>query len=342
MPVARPELPANNACWPPCQIISLFYYVMDTPGKIVCKTMEKPCRDWQFFQVEATHAGRRLDNYLLSRLGLPRSALYRLLRRGHIRMNGGRVGPGRRLAGGERIRVPPLPVPPPNPERPIPSLKAPILYEDEHLLALDKPTGMAVHGGSGLTTDLRRQARYYRQRPLELAHRLDKDTSGCLLLCSDPRLLAWLHECFRRGYVTKTYLALVRGQPPTHMDIRFPLRRLSGGSVVAHPEGSTARTRLRVICRYADAALVQLRPLTGRMHQLRAHTAEVGHPVVGDTRYGERWFNRAFRQHGLNRLFLHARTLTVPLPAGGRLHLKAPLPPSLWQVLRSLGDYPAL
>lgn len=315
---------------------------MGTSGKTPCKTLEKPGQDGQFFQVETTHAGRRLDNYLLPRLGLPRSALYRLLRRGHIRVNESRAGPDRRLAGGERIRVPPLSAPPRNRERPIPPLKAPILYEDEHLLALDKPTGMAVHGGSGLTTDLRRQARCYRQRPLELAHRLDKDTSGCLLLCSDPRLLAWLHDCFRRGEVTKTYLALVHGQPPTRMDVRFPLRRLPGGNVVAHAEGSIARTRLRVIRRYADAALVQLRPLTGRMHQLRAHAAEVGHPVVGDTRYGERRRNRAFRRHGLNRLFLHARTLTVPLPAGGRLHLKAPLPSSLRQALHSLEDYPAV
>ena len=290
--------------------------------------------------VDAAHAGRRIDNFLLSRLRpLPRPALHRLLRRGEIRVNGGRVRADYRLVSQDRIRIPPLRQGrAAAPERPVVPLGSDILYEDSKLLVVDKRAGVAVHGGSGLSTDLRRQARHDRDRPLELVHRLDRDTSGCLLLCSDPQLLSFLHGCFRRGEVVKTYLALVQGQPGTRLEICFPLHRVKGrqGGVVADAVGRTAHSQLRVIQRYAGAALVQLRPRTGRTHQLRAHSVAVGHPIAGDRRYGDREFNRGLRRLGLHRLFLHARTLGVPLPDGGWLHLKAPLPVALRRVLVAL------
>lgn len=308
----------------------------------------------RFVEVDESHAGQRLDNFLLGYLkGVPRSRVYRLLRRGEVRINRGRAGPGYRLAVGDVVRVPPVRTAPVTETRggamvPPP---APVLYEDDALIVVDKPSGLAVHGGTGLAGGLIEQLRASRPGTgmLELVHRLDRDTSGCLLVARRRDALVKLNAMFRGAAaretdaaaeprVRKRYLALVMGDVgPGPRQVQAALRRNvpRGGERLTAVSGEGRESRTLVVPRWTHptASLVEIELLTGRTHQARAHMAHIGHPVAGDTRYGSREFNAAMRPLGLRRLFLHAHSLSFAHPLHGRrLTVTSPLPSVLEEV----------
>lgn len=306
----------------------------------------------QWIEVDLDHAGQRIDNFLLARLkGVPRSHVYRILRTGEVRRNGGRIRAEERLAAGDRVRVPPLRLAlPAAPERPNPHvlsrLEPRILYEDSELLVLDKPAGMAVHGGSGLSFGVIEALRELRPeaKGLELVHRLDRETSGCLLIAKKRSVLRVLHEQFRGSEVKKAYLALLAGVcAKKQWRVEAPLKKniLQSGErlVKVSREGKPAATEFECRRHYAAATLVEARPITGRTHQIRVHAQHGGHPLAGDERYGEEAANREFRRLGLRRLFLHARATSLRHPRTGEtLHCEAPLAPELADFLSGLPE----
>ena len=304
----------------------------------------------RYVEVTEAEAGQRLDNYLARVLkGVPRSRLYRIVRRGEVRVNRGRVRPDYRVQAGDRIRLPPVRTAGAGATRPPapglgPSLDERIVYQDRHLLVVDKPAGMAVHGGSGVShgvIELLRAARP-QERYLELVHRLDRDTSGCLMIARDRSTLRALHAALRSGAVDKHYLALVAGRwQRGRAEVRMPLRKhqsRSGERVVRVDEaGKPAVTRFRPVEFYRHATLVEVQLDTGRTHQIRVHAAASGHPVAGDDKYGERDFNRLLELAGLNRMFLHAQAIDVDdTPGGVAVHVSAPLDEKLRGVLERL------
>jgi 23S rRNA pseudouridine955/2504/2580 synthase len=296
-------------------------------------------------------AGQRVDNFLLTRLkGVPKSHVYRLLRTGQVRINGGRCQAQRRLDAGDVVRIPPVRTAPREqaavPEALIRSrLDGRILFEDDDFLVLNKPAGLAVHGGSGLSFGvieglraLRPQARF-----LELVHRLDRDTSGCLLVAKKRSALKSLHEMFRSDHqVAKTYIALLAGVwARKQSSIDAPLRKnvLQSGERMVRiaADGKPAQTEFRRLRKFAGATLVEARLLTGRTHQIRVHAQSMGHPVLGDDRYGSEAANLEFRRSGLKRLFLHAAKLGFTHPRSGQpFAVEAPLEPELQSLLDQL------
>ncbi|MCP5127865.1 MAG: RluA family pseudouridine synthase [Gammaproteobacteria bacterium] len=306
----------------------------------------------RYLEIAPEHTGQRLDNFLLRELkGAPKSLIYRILRTGEVRLNGGRVQPRHRLQTGDVLRIPPLRLAEPD-DRPFhpPSglaerLRAAVIYEDRDLLALDKPAGLAVHKGSGVDYGIIEILRALRpEEPfLELAHRLDRETSGCLMLARTPTALRHIQEAFRDGRVEKRYLALARGHwnLGAH-EVNQPLRRniLRGGErmVEALDDGKPALTRFRPVSLHATASLLEVRIATGRTHQIRVHAAHIGYPLAGDDKYGDAVFNRTMAEgYGLRRLFLHAHSLNLPL--GGReIAVSAPLDAELKAVLDLLGS----
>lgn len=301
--------------------------------------------------IDEQHAGQRIDNFLISRLkGLPRTRIYRILRRGEVRVNKGRIRQHYRLQAGDVVRIPPLRL-----EQSVLS-RAPakglrqrveecIVFEDAGLIVLDKPSGVAVHGGSGHSHGIIETLRAARGRRhyLELVHRLDRDTSGCLMVAKCRPALTALHAAFRHARVGKRYLVLVQGHwSGGARDVEAGLRRnvlRSGERLVrVDAEGKIGRTRFVPRRPGETASLMEALPSTGRTHQIRVHAASIGHPVAGDTKYGEREFNRRIREHGLRRLFLHAASLAFVNPTDGTpLTIEAPLPAALVRVLASLG-----
>ncbi|MEI2779921.1 MAG: RluA family pseudouridine synthase [Candidatus Competibacter sp.] len=302
-------------------------------------------------EISPVHAGQRLDNFLLRELkGAPKSLIYRILRKGEVRLNGGRVQPSRRLQTGDMLRIPPVRLGErvERTVRPSPGLaerlRDAVLYEDRELLVLDKPAGLAVHKGSGLDYGLIEALRALRpDEPfLELAHRLDRETSGCLALARTPEALRTIQDALRAGQVEKRYLALVRGYWNLGpREVNAPLRRnvLRGGErmVEVLDGGKPALTRFRPVSLFKPASLLEAGIATGRTHQIRVHAAHVGHPLAGDEKYGDPAFNRMMgERYGLRRLFLHAHSLIVPL--GGReIAVSAPLDAELKAVLDDLG-----
>lgn len=302
-------------------------------------------------EVEPGREGQRVDNFLIAMLkGLPRSRVYQMLRRGEVRVNGGRVKQHYRLSPGDRLRIPPsfdnaARQTRPPPESMAARIEDAIIYEDAGLLVINKPSGVAVHGGSGRAHGVIEALRAGRprERQLELVHRLDRDTSGALLVAKKRSVLRQLHADMREGRVEKRYLALVRGLlPAAGARVRAPLKKnvvRSGERVVrADSGGKAAETTFVALARSREASLCEARPTTGRTHQIRVHAAEIGHPIAGDPKYGDRDFNRAMRRIGLNRMFLHAGSLGITSPAtGDRLQIRAPLEDSLVVVLQELG-----
>lgn len=300
--------------------------------------------------IDAEQQGQRIDNFLKTQLkGVPKSLIYRILRKGEVRVNKKRIKPEYKLVAGDEVRVPPVRVAEEN-ELPSPklssiqALESMILFEDEVLIVLNKPAGMAVHGGSGLSFGVIEGLRALRPdaRFLELVHRLDRDTSGCLLIAKKRSALKSLHEQLRLKTMRKQYSALVRGQWQAHVKVvNAPLLKnvlQSGERIVrVNSEGKPSETRFHILKRYADATLVEASPITGRTHQIRVHTLHAGHPIACDDKYGEPQFDALMRELGLQRLFLHASRLTFQHPVDHReLTMEAPLDPHLQQVLNRL------
>jgi len=302
----------------------------------------------RIIEVAADDAGQRLDNFLLARLkGAPRSLVYRIVRGGEVRVNSGRSRPDRRLEAGDRVRVPPVRLAEREPAVPsrglCEELAGRILFENEGVVVIDKPSGLAVHGGSGLSLGLIEALRAMRPdcKSLELVHRLDRDTSGCVMVAKKRSVLRHLHEGLREGRIHKRYVALVRGRWPasrTRVTAALEKNTLSSGErmVRADDAGKRAETLFRVLHSYAEATLVEASPLTGRTHQIRVHAQVSGHPIAGDDKYGDREFDKRMRTHGLRRLFLHAASLAFSLPTGETVDVSAPLDPALSTVLESL------
>ncbi len=294
--------------------------------------------------------GQRIDNFLITLLkGVPKSRIYRILRKGEVRVNKGRIRPGYRLKKGDMVRIPPIRVSCDRPpDSPAPYLSARLaqatLYEDDGLLVINKPSGIAVHGGSGLSQGIIETLRAGRpeERFLELVHRLDRDTSGCLMVAKKRSVLRKLHELLRCDKFDKRYLALVEGEwKGGEKRVEAPLRKnmLSSGERIVRvdPQGKPAITLFRPVRRYSGATLLEATLLTGRTHQIRVHAAHVGHPIAGDAKYGSPTFNKRMRNLGLKRLFLHARTVSFELPPEDvPLEFHAPLPDELEAVLNQL------
>ena len=300
--------------------------------------------------IDAEQEGQRIDNYLKTQLkGVPKSLIYRILRKGEVRVNKKRIKPEYKLIAGDEVRVPPVRVAEPN-ELPsaklssIQALEAMILFEDDALIVLNKPAGMAVHGGSGLSFGVIEALRSLRpeSRFMELVHRLDRDTSGCLLIAKKRSVLKSLHEQLRLKTMRKQYSALVRGQWQAHVKVvNAPLLKnvlQSGERIVrVNPEGKPSETRFHILKRFAEATLVEASPITGRTHQIRVHTADAGHPIACDDKYGEATFDGKMRGLGLQRLFLHASRLTFRHPVEQKdMTMEAPLDPHLQALLNKL------
>jgi 23S rRNA pseudouridine955/2504/2580 synthase len=299
-------------------------------------------------QIGAEQAGQRIDNFLARYLkGVPRSHVYRILRSGEVRVNKGRVKPGYRLAADDRIRIPPVRgCELPAGEAPLvirTRLEAAVLLEDDDLIVLDKPSGIAVHGGSGMSYGIIEVLRQSRPDAptLELVHRLDRDTSGCLLIAKSRRALAALHELLRTGKIDKHYIMLLAGtwQGGERTVTTALERQRELGTVVVSEGGKLATSAFKPLAQFAWSTLMEARLSTGRMHQIRVQAAHLGHPVAGDRKYGNSGFNRLMREYGLRRLFLHAARLGFCISESGRRYeVEAPLDAHLRRVLDDLHE----
>jgi len=298
----------------------------------------------QKLTIDEDQAGQRIDNFLTRVLpGVPKGRIYRMLRRGEVRVNGGRVRATRKLAAGDEVRVPPATLTPRvTAEAGAGSrrLEDDIVYEDKDFLVVAKPAGLAVHGGSGVSLGVIELMRAARPEVdgLSLAHRIDRETSGCLVLTKKRSALRRVHELFREGKVEKNYLALVAGDwqfGDRVIDAPLEVRNRKGGErhVVVSDSGKPAQTRVSLSRRFGDFSLVRCQPLTGRTHQIRVHLAHVGHPIAGDERYGSGSVNRQLAGRGLGRLFLHAQSISFPDSSGNERHFTAPLPDELERFL---------
>jgi len=306
-------------------------------------------RGVRYLDVDVDSSGQRLDNYLMREIkGVPRTRLYRALRKGEIRVNKGRVKADYRLVAGDKVRIPPLRQPEPGEPPTIPrywseQLTKRLVYEDGNLLVINKPSGLAVHGGSGLSFGLIECLRQMRpdDRYLELVHRLDRDTSGLILIARKPAILRELHRQLREKHVDKRYLALVAGPwPKNQRVVDAPLQKnvvQSGERMVrVAMEGKRAVTEFSIVERLRGATLVEARPITGRTHQIRVHAQHAGFPLCGDLKYSNERTSAFAQRVGIKRLFLHARSLSFSLPDVGRLDLQADLDIDLENVLSIL------
>jgi 23S rRNA pseudouridine955/2504/2580 synthase len=309
--------------------------------------MTDPIPKVQLVDIGPEQAGQRIDNFLLTRLkGVPKSAIYRMIRKGEVRVNKGRIKPEYKLAEGDSVRVPPARTAQKD-EAPAfigdqlkNSLEKAILHEDGGLIVLNKPSGLAVHGGSGVSLGVIEALRVMRpqQKFLELVHRLDRDTSGVLLVAKKRSVLKQLHDDLREGHVHKTYLALLFGRwNGRQHKVEAPLKKFdlaSGERVVrVSQEGKSSLTHFTQIRLFDQATLVEANPVTGRTHQIRVHAQFAGHPIAGDDKYISREQNAFFLEKGLKRLFLHAFRIEFNNSEGERVQFEAPLPSELQSVL---------
>lgn len=282
-----------------------------------------------YITVTAAGAGQRIDNYLVNKLkNIPKSKIYSILRKGEVRVNKGRIKPSYKLQADDIVRLPPLTQT--EITKPIITdaaierinIENAILHEDDHLLIVNKPAGLAVHGGSGLSFGLIEMLRAIRpDTHLELIHRIDRDTSGCVMIAKTASMLRAMHAMFKNKQINKTYHALVKGYAPDTFTVKEPLQKyiLASGErlVTAHPEGQASTTNFTTLARYGNITLLQANPITGRTHQIRVHTAIRGLPIIGDQKYGDKAYNQIVRKLGLQRLFLHAYALEFVCPLTG-------------------------
>ncbi len=303
--------------------------------------LQSPAPLVQWVEITENNSEQRLDNFLISHLkGVPKSRIYRIVRKGEVRVNKGRVDVKYRLVIGDIVRIPPVRQSETANEKPSVNrgltdiLQRNILFNDDALMVINKPSGYAVHGGSGIDSGIIEGLRqlYPEQHFLELVHRLDRDTSGCLLIAKKRSALRSLHEQFRKDSVTKTYLALVSGQwARKKIVVNQPLQKnvSKGGErmVIISKAGKESETLFKRLKLYKDATLVEASPKTGRTHQIRVHAAFLSHPIVGDDRYGFDDINKSFKNRGYKRMFLHAETLQFEHPVSGEtVKVSAPLP----------------
>jgi len=291
----------------------------------------------RFETVDEGREGQRLDNFLLTKLkGVPKSRIYRLLRKGEVRVNKKRAKPDQRLAIDDVVRIPPVRIAERQEVKASESLgqliNDAVVYEDKALIVINKPSGIAVHGGSGISLGLIETVRQLRPEAkfLELVHRLDRDTSGLVMIAKKRSMLVWLHEQLRGDGVDKRYLTLVEGKwskRKSRVDAPLEKNHLQSGErmVRVSQGGKRSLTMFSVVEWFRGATLVEAKPVTGRTHQIRVHAQYAGHPIAADPKYGSDEFAKQMKAYGLNRLFLHAWRLDVPLPDGGRLQLEAPL-----------------
>jgi len=300
-------------------------------------------------EIDDSRAGQRIDNFLLATLkGVPKTHVYQILRTGQVRVNSGRVDATYRLQAGDRVRIPPTrtarPAANPAPAPAAPVLSRQIILEDDALLVLDKPAGVAAHGGSGVSRGVIEQLRLERPelRFLELVHRLDRDTSGVLLLAKKRSALTALHAQIRAGSMRKQYLTLVAGQwRDAYRDVNLPLNKFLTPAgerrVNVDRSGLPSRTVFRLRRAYPGFALLEAELHTGRTHQIRVHLQHLGFPIAGDDKYGDFANNRELAKRGLKRMFLHAFAVELTHPASGTpLRLEAPVAPELQRFLDAL------
>ena len=292
----------------------------------------------QILEIDPETQGQRVDNYLLRHCkGVPKSHIYRILRSGEVRVNSARVDATYRLRVGDRVRIPPMRLGTKTAAPKPPNTELPPVYEDEGLLAINKPAGTAVHGGSGISHGVIEQLRAARPgaKFLELVHRLDRDTSGLLLLAKKRSVLIAMHELIRAGKIDKRYLVLVHGLwRGGKQEVKLGLQRYVTGSgerrVSVDAEGRESHTVFELRRRYGDYSLLQAQLKTGRTHQIRVQLAHLGFPIVGDDKYGDFELNKRLAKQGMRRMFLHAWKLAFVHPASAeKLRLEAPLPPEL-------------
>lgn len=303
----------------------------------------------QFIDIDADMAGQRIDNFLRNHLKtVPKSMIYRIVRKGEVRVNKKRVKAEYKLCPGDVVRVPPITIDQQE-EAPqintkldkVAQLESCILHEDEHLLILNKPSGLAVHGGSGLKFGAIEAIRALRPnaRFLELVHRIDRDTSGILLIAKKRSALRFLQAQFREKTVQKYYFALVMGRWPAKIKkVTAPLLKNEVNSIVrVNANGKPSDTRYKIIEQFSDATLVQASPVTGRTHQIRVHCQYSGHPIAWDDRYGDPRFDAYTKSLGLDRLFLHAAHIQFTHPATQEtMECEAPMENKLQSVLKKL------
>jgi 23S rRNA pseudouridine955/2504/2580 synthase len=307
-------------------------------------------RQVSFITVDEEHAERRLDNFLIGHFGsLPKTRIYQMIRKGEVRVNKGRIKQNYRLQTGDMVRMPPVYISTrENPLKPPESLsgliRSSIIYEDEFLIAINKPSNIAVHSGSNVQYGVIEILRA--QRPeanfIELVHRLDRPTSGCLLIAKDHKTLRGMHDILKSGEVKKLYIALLKGRLMNDLqtvDLSLTKTGTTSGDrkVKVDKTGKRALTHFHLLKRFNVASLCRVELMTGRTHQIRVHAAAIDHPVAGDEKYGDWEFNRAMKKPGLKRLFLHAETLSFAIPATDKhIELTAQLPDELEQYLDKL------
>jgi 23S rRNA pseudouridine955/2504/2580 synthase len=306
----------------------------------------------QFVTITEEEAGQRIDNYLLRVCkGVPKSHVYRILRSGEVRVNKGRIDQLYRLETGDVVRIPPVRIAERASSAPVPGAEFAILFEDAHLLVIDKPAGVAVHGGSGVSYGVIEQLRAARPdaRFLELVHRLDRETSGLLLLAKKRSALTNLHEQMREGDTDKRYLTVVAGDwTNKRQHVKLPLHKYTTPEgerrVVVQAGGMESHTVFTLLRKWEKFALLEAELKTGRTHQIRVHLASTGFPIVGDDKYGDFALNKQMQKAGegrgpLRRMFLHAHQITFTHPDSGKeMTLKAPLPAECERFLVSLGQ----
>ncbi len=301
----------------------------------------------QFVTVDENHDGQRIDNFLLGQLkGVPRTLVYRILRKGEVRVNKGRAKPEHKLTVGDVVRIPPLHLPEPDvpakaSDNLLEVLENRILFEDKYILAINKPAGLAVHGGSGIRLGLIEALRQLRpqEKMLELVHRLDRDTSGCILIAKKRAALTALHDDLREGRVEKRYLALVYGRWPARIkEVKVPLLKNELASMVRVSDaGKSAHTGFAIKQAFDRYTLLEVKPYTGRTHQIRVHAKHAGHSLVGDEKYSDETKNTEAKAQGFKRLCLHAASLVFKHPiSGDKVRVEAPLPEDIANSLHQL------
>lgn len=302
----------------------------------------------QYVTIDEDQAGQRIDNFLINHFKtVPKSHIYKMIRKGEVRVNKGRVNAFYKLMRDDSVRLPPAKITQVNkmpktiPEHLLVQLKQRVLYEDDNLMVIDKPAGFAVHGGStigyGIIDALKRL--YPQVKNLELAHRLDTETSGCLIIAKKKKILRELHELLREGKVNKIYWTLTKGRwKKTELYVDAPLHKhyQHGGKhvVEVRREGKSAQSLFRTLNIFQGASFMEVKLLTGRTHQIRVHAKHVDHPIAGDDRYGDNEFNKLVKGMGLKRMFLHARSIDFILPSTQKkIAVTAPLDQELQSVI---------